>query len=310
MIKVFRHPDYYYELESATRFADVQYVDNMDSADYIAIASSHDKPVFKGLTKPVLYSYIREHPYTHDQYLKTQFDSLNPTLNVKIYSIGSFDKFAPNKENIIFDNFELDCYKRLFVDKECEVIENNISSPQFLFLGGKPEKANRKPLLDLLLSDPTIKNKLTWSMFGVNESPDKIERDSNHYIGYPYDPMLYKMTNISIVAETHFSDNQEFHPTEKIYRAIANMHPFIIASTPYFLTKLHKKGYKTFDTLFDEFYDMEKNHSKRLLQVVSTIKQICNSDLLWGDFRNICKHNLNTLKENSLKSIKVIQESL
>ena len=88
------------------------------------------------------------------------------------------------------------------------------------------------------------------------------------------------------------------------------MHPFIIASTPYFLTKLHKKGYKTFNTLFDEFYDMEKDHSKRLLQVVSTIKQICNSDLLWGDFRNICKHNLNTLKENSLKSIKVIQESL
>ena len=106
MIKVFRHPEYYYELESATRFAEVQYVDNMDSADYVAIASSHNEPVFKGLKKPVLYSYIREHPYTHDQYLKTQFDSLNPTLNVKIYSISSFDKFAPNKENIIFDNFE------------------------------------------------------------------------------------------------------------------------------------------------------------------------------------------------------------
>tara|TARA_B100001094_G_scaffold156699_1_gene151700 strand:- start:1015 stop:1947 length:933 start_codon:yes stop_codon:yes gene_type:complete len=310
MIKVFRHPEYYYELESATRFADVQYVDNMDSADYIAIASSHNKPVFKGLTKPVLYSYIREHPYTHDQYLQTQFDSLNPSLNVKIYSISSFDKFAPNKENIIFDNFELDCYKRLFVDKECEVIGSNLSSPQFLFLGGKPEKANRKPLLDLLLSNPTIKNKLTWSMFGVNESPDKIERDSNHYLGYPYDPMLYKMTNISIIAETHYSDNQEFHPTEKIYRAIANMHPFIVASTPYFLTKLHQKGYKTFNTLFDEFYDMEKNHSKRLLTLVSAIKQICNSDLLWGDFKNICTHNLNTLKENSLNTRKRIIESL
>ena len=75
-------------------------------------------------------------------------------------------------------------------------------------------------------------------MFGIKDHLDDIEIEDNHYIGYPYDSALYQRTNFSIVAETHFDGNQEFHPTEKTYRAIANMHPFAILTTPYFLVHL------------------------------------------------------------------------
>ena len=40
MIKVYKHPKYFYELESVTRFIEVEYVDNINKADFIAIASS------------------------------------------------------------------------------------------------------------------------------------------------------------------------------------------------------------------------------------------------------------------------------
>ena len=85
MIKVYRHPKYFYELESVTRFIDVDYVDNINEADFVAIASSHNEPVFEDIKEnavPILYSYIREHPYEHDEYLKTQFDSLSTSQDI------------------------------------------------------------------------------------------------------------------------------------------------------------------------------------------------------------------------------------
>ena len=101
MLKVYRHPKYCYDLESVMRFIPIEYVTDMEQADYVDIATSEPAPVFEGITKPIVYSYIREHPYTHDEYLKTQFDSLQSTQEITIFSLGSFKHFAPNRKNII-----------------------------------------------------------------------------------------------------------------------------------------------------------------------------------------------------------------
>ena len=142
MVKIYRHKNYYYEFESATRFIDVEYVTNEDDCDYVAVACSDNQPVFENINKPIVYSYIREHPYEHDEYLQTQFKSLKPTQDITIFSLSSFDYFAPNRKNIIIDQFELDAYHRLFVKKECETIKSNRGGLRFLFLGGK---ANKNP---------------------------------------------------------------------------------------------------------------------------------------------------------------------
>jgi len=312
VLKIYRHPKYCYDLESVMRFIPVEYVTDIEQADYVDIATSEPAPVFEGITKPIVYSYIREHPYPHDEYLKTQFDSLQSTQNITIFSLGSFDYFAPNRKNIIIDQFELDAYHRLFVKKECEVQQTNISKLRFLFLGGKANKGNRKPLLDMLVQNETFNSRLAWNMFGVDggEELDTIQIEDNHYIGYPYDRIIFQLTNFSIVAETHFDGNQEFHPTEKTYRTIANMHPFAVLSTPFFMDNLRKKGYKTFHEFVNETYDMEKDPRQRLTKFVGSMFTLNSQDLDWHKFKSICKHNVDTLKKNALNTRKRIIESL
>ena len=144
MVKIYRHKNFYHEFESATRFVDVEYVTNENDCDYVAIACSDNSPVFEGIKKPILYSYIREHPYAHDEYLQTQFESLQANQDITIFSLSSFKHFAPGRKNIIIDQFELDAYYRLFIKKECPIIKSNFGSLRFLFLGGKANKQNRK----------------------------------------------------------------------------------------------------------------------------------------------------------------------
>ena len=122
--------------------------------------------------------------------------------------------------------------------------------------------------------------------------------------------MIYQLTNFSIISETHFDQNQEFHPTEKTYRAIANMHPFAVLSTPFFMNKLREKGYKTFSNLVDENYDMITNHKERLQKFVNCMFKLNNQDLNYDKFEKLCKHNVDTLKKNALNTRKRIIKSL
>ena len=135
-----------------------------------------------------------------------------------------------------------------------------------------------------------------------------IKIENNHYLGYPYDPVLYQMTNFSLIAETHFDGNQEFHPTEKTYRAIANMHPFIIASTPFFLNHLRNKGYKTFSNLINENYDIQQNHKFRLNNIMSSLSDATKTDYSW--FKKDVEFNVNVLKNNAKNTLNIINNGL
>ncbi len=149
---------------------------------------------------------------------------------------------------------------------------------------------------------------MLFSIIGITKTLDDIQVEGNHYLGYPYDERLYRVTNFSLIAETHYDGNQEFHPTEKTYRAIANKHPFIIASTPFFLTNLKRKGYKTFSNLIDENYDFEKEHSKRLLQLTIALKSALKLD--YTPFNSITDYNVQVLKNNAKSTLSIINSSL
>ena len=149
-------------------------------------------------------------------------------------------------------------------------------------------------------------------MFGVDggEPLDDILTEDNHYLGYPYDSIVYQSTNFSIVSETHFNGNQEFHPTEKTYRAIANRHPFAILSTPFFLKKLKDKGYKTFSRQIDENYDIERDPESRLRKFVNSINNILGREIDYKTFEKTCEHNVNTLINNAKQTIEKINKAI
>ena len=81
---------------------------------------------------------------------------------------------------------------------------------------------------------------------------------------------------ISIVTETNFETGAIFN-TEKIFRPIANRHPFIVAGPKGTIAHLKDLGYKTFSAYWDESYDDIEDPIERL----DAIANLCTSINNW-----------------------------
>lgn len=82
-----------------------------------------------------------------------------------------------------------------------------------------------------------------------------------------------QQTAIHIVAETLFSTSK-IHATEKIFKPMVMSQPFIVAGAPGILNYLRDYGFKTFDHIWDESYDLEIDHHKRLSQITNLITDL------------------------------------
>jgi len=89
----------------------------------------------------------------------------------------------------------------------------------------------------------------------------------------------YETTDIEVVLETLF-DNDRLHLTEKSLRPIACGQPFILAGTHGSLEYLRGYGFKTFDSIWDESYDLIEDPEKRLTAIVDLMQQIATWDEL------------------------------
>lgn len=87
----------------------------------------------------------------------------------------------------------------------------------------------------------------------------------------------YESTDIEVILETVFDDDR-WHLTEKTLRAIACGQPFILAGSPGSLTYLQSYGFKTFASVWNESYDKEFDHDKRLKMIAHEMKIISQWD--------------------------------
>ena len=80
----------------------------------------------------------------------------------------------------------------------------------------------------------------------------------------------------SIILETHFdADNSNgTFLTEKTFKAIKHGHPFIIVGCVGSLAELRNQGYRTFDHVIDNRYDLETDSVQRWIKIVRAIRQI------------------------------------
>jgi len=121
---------------------------------------------------------------------------------------------------------------------------------------------------------------------------------------YSLENKFYDKTLCSVIAETFYYEQENIGNsifiTEKTYKAIAHLHPFILLSAPHSLKALKERGYKTFENIINEEYDNEVNDATRLLMIVNEIERICNlNEKEKNNFINhcgpICEHNLKIL---------------
>lgn len=108
----------------------------------------------------------------------------------------------------------------------------------------------------------------------------------------------YVDTYFSLVTETVFEYPYSFR-TEKIWKPIAMGHPFIVAANFGYYRDLHNLGFKTFEPMIDESFDLITNNQKRLERIAEVVTNLCQQDLdqFLKECYNVCKYNQQHLAE-------------
>lgn len=192
---------------------------------------------------------------------------------------------------------------------------------KFLFLMGKSQRPHRIGLLYKLYKQGLLNcDRSIWSFYddislndckkhvskdaevhdlelmlkNYQRQPDRVSPVNGHYGGFPFDADMYANTNISIVSETH-SDSLPWN-TEKIYRAILNHHPFLIAGSQGHTQHLNKMGFHTFDRYFliPEYCNIACLNT-RLDAIVDNVKNFDPSTKQIEQISYLIKQNVQTL---------------
>lgn len=118
--------------------------------------------------------------------------------------------------------------------------------------------------------------------------------------------IYYHNTYFSLVSETNFYQSVESEESgiffsEKTFKPIAEMHPFILINAPGSLRELKKLGYKTFHPFINEEYDNEVDDDKRMIMIVNEVERLSNFSKeeifqFIDNVKPICEFNWNLLK--------------
>ena len=82
----------------------------------------------------------------------------------------------------------------------------------------------------------------------------------------------YRKSFVDVVCESRFAQPTA-NLSEKVFQAIQFKTPFILVAPPHSLRYLKEMGYKTFDAWWDESYDAEENHCKRMKMIINLINE-------------------------------------
>jgi hypothetical protein len=122
------------------------------------------------------------------------------------------------------------------------------------------------------LRECNLLDTMLWSYREVHHNP--LPGDAFHGHMNPLrwvNANWYDNTYFTVAAETYF-DRPGVFITEKTFKPIAYYHPFIIAGQPGTLAHLKSIGFETYDNLFDESYDEELDHTKRMSMIINNVQ--------------------------------------
>ena len=85
---------------------------------------------------------------------------------------------------------------------------------------------------------------------------------------------VYNKTAYTVVLET-WADNRYSFFTEKIVKPMLACRLFVVISGQYYLRNLRNLGFRTFDGVIDESYDLEPDDHTRWIQAIAQAKFLC-----------------------------------
>lgn len=104
----------------------------------------------------------------------------------------------------------------------------------------------------------------------------------------------------SLVTETVFEKPWSFR-TEKIAKVLAQGHPWICAASAGWYRDIRNLGFRTFDHIIDESFDLIDDHQTRMERIVTVVQDLCQQDLqsFLRESESVCKYNQQHLIEFS-----------
>jgi hypothetical protein len=232
------------------------------------------------------------------------------TGDVKLLLSNSCDYELEHPINYKLNYYIAWTFVQIILDNHPANASWNPLADQALFLMGKAEKIHRVGLLAKLYERKLL-DRVKWSFrpndsvkamckeilwnysdYNFNKFLAKCVRDLDpikttinidstfHYLGFPYDVKMYENTCLSIISETEFHRLPAGYEwiTEKTWRAIANRHPFVIASSPGTLARLKSYGFRTFENyMLDPDYDQISDESARLEAIATNVGYFMNT---------------------------------
>ena len=117
---------------------------------------------------------------------------------------------------------------------------------------------------------------------------------------------IYNATAYTLVAETQYENSFSFF-TEKIIKPLMCERVFIVCSGQYYLKNLRQLGFRTFDGIIDESYDVEPNLEKRVSMILAQINLLAAQDQqeIYSKSRDILTHNKNLVMNSNWLEIMV-----
>jgi len=155
--------------------------------------------------------------------------------------------------------------------------------PKELFIGNGMTKRLEKQADKLVEMTPLVVDVEEW--------------DTNHFDTSP--AWAYDKTYFSVVTNTWYDMDTQFLD-EKVWKAIANRHPFIVVGNYKILEELRRQGFETFSPLINESYDLEPHPYKRMKLIVEEIKRLSELSLeemndWYRSMEKILHHNFERL---------------
>ena len=277
------------------------------SHDIFSLIPLHTKELFnKGLS--ILIYYPKEGHELED-WFKAIYNSLqsNDLLDKKVYFLfGDLDfkvhyrQFC-KAENIssFLKPLSIDFFRNYYFQKASKVKLDPTAkkTKDFLFYNGKMRphrlysvaKMKEQNLLDNSYTSFTGTTH-TGENYSIEEALDGEDDPNIIKFAENFQPMVLDVEpskfDKGMMAETHSSHYSDSYfsivsessitvrfITEKTYKPIYNLHPFIIIGPARFLELLRDKGYQTFPEIFDESYDKEEDHVTRVNMVINEVKK-------------------------------------
>ena len=146
-------------------------------------------------------------------------------------------------------------------------------------------------------------------VFAQAKLPFNFINEANHPM-HSYKLSLYNECADSLlylVTET-VGQGRRLHLTEKTFKPICLRMPFIIVGTAGSLEYLHRYGFKTFESLWDESYDLELDDVKRIEKIAKVLSgldtlTIQEKQQLYKHSNEILEHNYNHFYNGGFENI-------